>query len=440
VSSQEATRRASYGPTSPLVGKRGARTRALITDVALLLLADRQAQELTVDDIARAAGISRAAVYQYFESKDHVYAELAERSGGALLRTLRQVGPFGPDRAGFAQVTRWVTAWTAIYHRYADVFAQWPAIGSTFTAAVPMVGAWLGNYLEHAVPLLPDDGSPGAEQLALAVWALFERYNLFERAGGDEAQTAAQLAIVVQQMLFPETPPAVLDLDRLSPQRTDELRPAPRAAPTPLPTDEGGTATARKGRLSSVAGPTAARLLDAAARVFTATGFRVASVDQVVSAAGVGRGTFYKYFDDKLDVLGVLSVEGAAEMEALAARLDVLVSSGSSGRLEPWLADFLRFHSKYGVVWRVWTDDPGLAGRLPEPGVQARRALDGALSRLIASGGRPSPVDPRALMAMLAGLLQRFPDQAAGTVHHLPPTLAEGVLDQLIRRAALAPD
>lgn len=49
------------------------------------LLADRPLSEITVDELASGAGISRPTFYFYFESKDAVLRSLVERIAGAML-------------------------------------------------------------------------------------------------------------------------------------------------------------------------------------------------------------------------------------------------------------------------------------------------------------------------------------------------------------------
>ena len=48
------------------------------------------------------------------------------------------------------------------------------------------------------------------------------------------------------------------------------------------------------------------RLLEAADRVFAAHGYTESSVSRITERAGVGQGTFYLYFDTKLDVFNEL--------------------------------------------------------------------------------------------------------------------------------------
>jgi len=73
VAQSEIVRRASYGPTSPVVGERGARTRGQIIEVTLSLFAQHGVHATLVDDIAKSAGISRATLYQYFSSKEDLF-------------------------------------------------------------------------------------------------------------------------------------------------------------------------------------------------------------------------------------------------------------------------------------------------------------------------------------------------------------------------------
>src|ERR1700749_2158009 len=56
----------------PRVGRRRSTTPQHITDVALRLFADRGFAEVSVDDVARAAGIARRTVFRYYASKNAI--------------------------------------------------------------------------------------------------------------------------------------------------------------------------------------------------------------------------------------------------------------------------------------------------------------------------------------------------------------------------------
>lgn len=48
------------------------------------------------------------------------------------------------------------------------------------------------------------------------------------------------------------------------------------------------------------------RVIDAAKEVFYHTSYEEASINQVIKLAGIPRGSFYQYFDDKADLYGFL--------------------------------------------------------------------------------------------------------------------------------------
>lgn len=56
----------------PRVGRRRSTTRQHITDVAIDLFADRGFGEVSVDDVAHAAGIGRRTVFRYYASKNAI--------------------------------------------------------------------------------------------------------------------------------------------------------------------------------------------------------------------------------------------------------------------------------------------------------------------------------------------------------------------------------
>ena len=98
-------------------------------------------------------------------------------------------------------------------------------------------------------------------------------------------------------------------------------------------------------------------LIDAALAVFSAKGVAAASVDDIVRAAGVAKGTFYLYFDAKDDAVTAVAeqmVEGvASRIEALATAADRspverLVAFGAAVREvggEPYERDLIEvFH------------------------------------------------------------------------------------------------
>ena len=57
------------------------------------------------------------------------------------------------------------------------------------------------------------------------------------------------------------------------------------------------------------------RVLDAAAAEFSRVPFDQVSINQIIQSAGIPRGSFYQYFEDKLDLLGYLLRDFCGEAE-----------------------------------------------------------------------------------------------------------------------------
>src|SRR3954468_9202181 len=92
---------ASYQRLSP------AERRGQILDAANELFAERGYEEVLVEDIARAAGVTRGLVHHYFGGRKDVFIALVERLGGLREEGLRL--PVG--RSARARVADTVSRW-----------------------------------------------------------------------------------------------------------------------------------------------------------------------------------------------------------------------------------------------------------------------------------------------------------------------------------------
>jgi AcrR family transcriptional regulator len=77
------------------------------------------------------------------------------------------------------------------------------------------------------------------------------------------------------------------------------------------------------------------QLIDAAAAVFSAKGVAAASVDDIVRAAGVAKGTFYLYFATKDDAVNAVA---AAMVEHVADRIEAVATDRARPPVERLLA------------------------------------------------------------------------------------------------------
>lgn len=76
-------------------------------------------------------------------------------------------------------------------------------------------------------------------------------------------------------------------------------------------------------------------LVEAAVAVFSAKGVSAASVDDIVRAAGVAKGTFYLYFATKDDAVNAVA---AAMVEGVAARVEAAATDPNHAPVERLLA------------------------------------------------------------------------------------------------------
>ena len=98
-------------PTPPYRRLKPAERRDQILDAANALFAERGYDEVTIEDVARSAGVARGLVHHYFGGRKEVYVALVERLAAGREEELRP--PLGRSaRARVADsVSRWLD-WT----------------------------------------------------------------------------------------------------------------------------------------------------------------------------------------------------------------------------------------------------------------------------------------------------------------------------------------
>ncbi|HVV08042.1 TetR/AcrR family transcriptional regulator [Amycolatopsis sp.] len=436
-SENETLRREGYGPTSLVVGQRGARTRQKIVEETLRLFEAQGFHATSVDAIAKAAGTSRSTLYQYFESKDQIFVELLDECGSALMRVVRRIGPLGPTRLGFDNLHWWLGEWAYVYDKYATMFVQWASVDTPGTSVRPLVTGFTKAYDARIAQRLESSGVSGLEPLdaALAMTSVVHRFNYFRYLGLtpkrlNPDQLLDGLAVFVQLLLFPETPLDVFDMVELPPH---PKRRAARTAPARYESLE--NVPDRLAGLRPRAAATVRQLIDAGAHLFAERGYHGTGVDDVVAEAGFARGTFYKYFDEKLDLLLQLTRECAENMrELVSAFLDVDPSAEDGPtELRTWLTGYLPFHSRYLGVMRAWlegtTSDPRLLAVVGE----STRDMHSSALQVLARVRRPHPLDAD-LAAVIQGALlehvpqtslQQRPDRPASEIADLIATAME---------------
>src|SRR3954452_9428839 len=122
--------------------------RDQILDAANTLFAERSFDEVSVEDIASAAGVTRGLVHHYFGGRDEVYIALLKRLGAVREEGLRP--PIGPTARARVEgsVSRWLD-WTA-----ANRTIWLATIGRGEDIADPQVRRVVADLLRRAVALV----------------------------------------------------------------------------------------------------------------------------------------------------------------------------------------------------------------------------------------------------------------------------------------------
>lgn len=436
------------------MGERGARTRRAIVEGALACFEATGFHETSVEDIAAAVGISRAALYQYFENKEQLFGDLVETAGADLLRLIGRLGALGPTSSGYDNLHWWLGEWAWVQDKYRGVFLEWAVVDAPGTPATTFMEQFVASASGRLSARLAETAgaSTGLEvdAVAVALLGVLLRVNDFRQRGfwlrlSDDVVLDG-IATAVQYALFPSTPPSVISDHAAAigpahqaPGATDaalERAPGPPSrvprSPRPQPDPE------RFGTNERVL-QTVERLLDAGATVFATRGYQASTVADIRSEAGVARGTFYRYFDDKEALLATLAEDCAVRLAALVARLAVVLAESAhrSEALRAWLHEYVAFHRRYRSVLRAWTEQDLADVAQTDLGFTVAaatvRTLDGALGRI----ERDHAFDVRVGSIMLLAMLESVPGYSMGAGSLLTEDRVVDVLAAFIERGLL---
>lgn len=409
VSMQPARRRASYGPTSPEVGERGGRTRDRIIAETLELFADIGFHDTTVRDIADASEVSRATLYQYFSSKDEIVNELREECSRALIEVVEAVGPIGPTAAGFDQLRRWIVAWSAVQARYGALFVRWAGVDLPGEEDDRQEGWHPDEFWRHLLGLLRAAGlsAMSPAEAGSLMTGVVHRYSFLRFAAcsprAREPGAVDEVATVLQRVLFPGTPRDVLvgvRADRHAP--VSGLAVATRTRPSRLAELSTG--------LSDRCAQTVRLIVQAGAESCAEHGYHAANVDAIVRRAGFARGTFYKYFADKLSLLLVLADEFE---DGVFGQLPALAQlpggpEGSADRLR-WVRELLAARDAHLGVMRSLIDRSPHDAELDEVRQRCQALLAVVLGTTAERAGVADVVTPWGAQVVVIGALDRRP-------------------------------
>jgi AcrR family transcriptional regulator len=350
-------RRAPFSD-NPTVGARGQRTQQRILDAALRVFGEEGYHQTSIDRIAKHAGCSRVSFYQYFSSKEDVFRHLAGQVGRQVRASTEALDPLTADAAGWAALRTWVARYGDIYERYEPVFQSFAAAAESDEAvaggSVRVAERYISGIrsrlasttlpsrqLDPVVTLLVETVSDSCHQARILRSAAPES---FPRDRVDDA-----IADVMHRALFGIRP-------EVNVHPPEGLR--PRSIPF------GDELTQLFGPVGEVpatgtdAGRTVNALMKAGRDVFVQRGYHATRVDDVVTAAGLSHGAFYRYFDNKAAFAHALAAQAMQRVSAIFADLPMDAYDGAAGKaaLRRWLRRYNAAHADEAAIVRVWID------------------------------------------------------------------------------------
>lgn len=135
-------------PTAPKFRRRSDARPEEILDAALAVFAERGFDAARMDDIAGEAGVSKGALYLYFESKEALLKGLVEREVAPVAARVRALAESG---AGDPEATLRLIVRTATQLTQAPGFAATPRIVLAIAARFPEIGR---HYRERVVDIV----------------------------------------------------------------------------------------------------------------------------------------------------------------------------------------------------------------------------------------------------------------------------------------------
>jgi AcrR family transcriptional regulator len=333
-------RRPPFG-SNPLVGERGSDTQRKILGAALEVFDEVGFNDARVELITKRAGCSRPAFYQYFSSKDELFWQLAAQLAHEMVQLGHRLGEVTPDADGIAHLEQWIDELMELYGDYSPVFSAFQAASRDHDE---MVQGSSGTSERLGTDLLRAFGIQGRGRrkitLATSLVAVLLRcsYHWRALAAVEHDRLVAGLARVVHRLLAGPS---------------DDVNVVHQPAATHSVPQVPSPPAADAGALRPRGQKTRQLLLDAGAAVLPARGYHDARVDDIVDAAGVSHGSFYRYFDNKEDFFRVLAEEATAGMVEL---LDAFPLDGADTELRAWSEKWFDTYESNGGVISTWQE------------------------------------------------------------------------------------
>jgi len=359
-------RRAPFSD-NPRVGARGQRTQQRILDAALRAFGDEGYHGCSIDRITKLARCSRISFYQYFASKEDVFQQLAGQVARQVSAWTEMLDPLTPDIHGWAAMRAWVARYAEIHARYEPVFHALESDDVLAAMARHTGGETIAKiHARLATTTVPP------RQLDPVIRLLLECLNhtldvsaiLRSVVPGGYPGDRIEIAItdVVHRTFFGVQ--AAVNVHQPEGWRPPALKPGPEMLDM-LRQDGAVDADASGSRALDA-------LLASGRDVFTQRGYHNTRVDDLVAAAGVSHGAFYRHFRNKDQLARTLTARAVQTVGTAVVEIpDLSAFEGPAGKaaLRRWLRRYNAAHAGEAVMLRVWVD-----AALKDPAIRAESA------------------------------------------------------------------
>ncbi|MDQ0380522.1 TetR/AcrR family transcriptional regulator [Amycolatopsis thermophila] len=173
-------------------------------------------------------------------------------------------------------------------------------------------------------------------------------------------------------------------------------------------------------------------LLDCAKNLFVERGYAAVTIDDIVSAVGCSRATFYLHFSGKPEILQKIGAETMARRAVTVyADLDAVLETGSRAEFAGWMRRAVAWFEENQAILPAWDEAVALE---PEFKAIAKRAVDelpAAMPRYLARWGARRRDEAHLRIELLVSQLERFFTRWAvqGTIDSSADAAAEVLAD-----------
>ncbi len=347
-------RRAPFSD-NPRVGTRGQRTQQRILDAALRAFGEQGYHACSIDAITKRARCSRVSFYQYFASKEDVFRHLAGQVARQVGASTETLDPLTADLSGWAALRVWVSRYAEIHARYEPVFHSIES-----DADLADLARRTGEETVTRIDARLASTTLPPRQLDPVIRLLLECFNhtldvvgIF-RSVTPDAYPSERVEVAITDVLH----------RTLFGLRADVNVHPPAASPPPAIPFDPETVARLRGEIDAKAdgsesNPALDALVASAREVFVARGYHNTRVDDLVAAAGVSHGAFYRYFKNKEELGRLLTAQavqtvGNAVLEI--PDLSELDDESGTSVVRRWLRRYHDAHVHEAAMLRVWVD------------------------------------------------------------------------------------